>query len=136
MNAFVNGEKINLYDSNISDVLDVRSKEKYGIIRDWSIFIYPMPKEDKEGGLVLQGKYIPLDLTLENTSDEIKLAPEYHNILVKGLNHLVFGEKQVYDKQQLWEWYYLQAVKQMQIEWSMENESWYTQEMPDLSFLE
>jgi hypothetical protein len=57
-----------------------------------------------------------MDLTLTNTSDEIKLAPEYHNILVKGLNNLVFGEKQVYDKQQLREGYYLQGIKQIQVE--------------------
>jgi hypothetical protein len=44
-----------------------------------------------------------MDLILTNTSDEIKLPAEYHNILVKGLNSLVFGEKQIFDKQQLWE---------------------------------
>jgi hypothetical protein len=32
------------------------------------------------------------------------------------LNQLVFGEKQVFDKQQLWDGYYQQAIQQMKVE--------------------
>jgi hypothetical protein len=77
-----------------------------------------------------------MDLLLTDTAEEIKLDPEYHNILVKWLNSLVFGEKQIFDKQQLREWYYQQWIKQIQVEWSMENESAYHFEDPYLWFLE
>jgi hypothetical protein len=106
------------------------------VLRDWSIFIYPTPDENITKGLRLEWKYIPLDLTLATTSDEIKLAPEYHNILVKWLNSLVFWEKQLFDKQQLWEWFYLEAIKQMQVEWSFDNESFYHTMDPYLDWLE
>jgi hypothetical protein len=52
------------------------------------------------------------------------------------LNSMVFGEKQIFDKQQLWEWYYQQAVKQMQVDGCFDNESWYHVEDPYLWFLE
>jgi hypothetical protein len=52
------------------------------------------------------------------------------------LNSMVFGEKQVFDKQQLWEWYYQQAVKQMQVDGCFDNESWYHVEDAYLWFLE
>ena len=137
--AFLNGKKIPLYDSSLynsyQDVTDPKRHEKpYGILRDGSIFLIPIPKED--GELYVEGKYIPLDLELTTPSDEIKLAPEYHNILVKGLNSLVFWEKQVFDKQQLRESYYLQAIQQMQTEGCFENESGYLVIDPNLSFLE
>lgn len=139
LTAFLDGKKIPLYDSSLydseKDLTNPKRHEKpYWILRDGSIFLIPIPKKD--GNLYLEWKYIPMDLELTNTSDEIKLAPEYHNILVKGLNSLVFGEKQVFDKQQLWESYYLQAIEQMKVEWCFENESAYHVEDPYLWFLE
>lgn len=130
-------KRIPIYDASINIEYEInKNKEPYWVLRDWSIFIYPVPSEAVEWWLRLEWKYIPLDLTLSNTSDEIKLAPEYHNILVKWLNSLVFGEKQVFDKQQLREGYYLQAIQQMQTEWCFENESFYHVEDPYLWFLE
>lgn len=41
------------------------------------------------------------------------------------MNSLVLGEKQVFDKQQLRESYYLQAINQMQTEGCFDNESGY-----------
>jgi hypothetical protein len=79
---------------------------------------------------------VPIDLELTTESDDIKLPPEDHNIIVKWLNSMVFGEKQIFDKQQLWEWYYQQAVKQMQVDGCFDNESWYHVEDPYLWFLE
>jgi len=139
LTAFLDGKKLPLYDSSLyeseRDVTDPKWHEKpYWILRDGSIFLIPVPKKD--GSLYMEWKYIPLDLELTTDSDEIKLAPEYHNILVKGLNSLVFGEKQVFDKQQLWESYYLQAIEQMKIEWCFENESAYHVEDAYLWFLE
>ena len=141
LNAFYKWEEIPLYDSTEYDSYKEIEKAKrweksYWILRDGSIFIIPIPKENIESWLAIEWKYIPLDLTMANTSDEIKLAPEYHNILVKGLNSLVFWEKQVFDKQQLREGYYLQAIQQMQTEWCFENESAYHVEDPYLWFLE
>ena len=139
LTAFLNGKELPLYDSSLytskEDVNDPKWHEHpYGILRDGSIFLIPIPKED--GELYMEWKYIPLDLTMANTSDEIRLAPEYHNIMVKGLNSLVFWEKQVFDKQQLWESYYLQGIQQMQVEWCFENESAYHVEDAYLWFLE
>lgn len=130
-------KRIPIYDASINIDYEInKNKQPYWVLRDGSIFIYPVPEEDIADWLRLEWKYIPFDLTLTNTSDEIKLAPEYHNILVKWLNSLVFGEKQVFDKQQLREGYYLQAIQQMQTEWSFENESFYHIEDPYLWFLE
>jgi hypothetical protein len=130
-------KRIPLYDASINIDYEInKNKKPYWILRDGSIFIYPIPEEDIEWWLRLEWKYIPLDLELTSTQADIKLAPEYHNILVKWLNHLVFGDKQVYDKQQLRESYYLQAIQQMQTEWCFENESFYHVEDPYLWFLE
>ena len=130
-------KRIPLYDASINIDYEInKNKKPYWILRDGSIFIYPIPEEDIEWWLRLEWKYIPLDLELTSTQADIKLAPEYHNILVKWLNHLVFGDKQVYDKQQLRESYYLQAIQQMQTEWCFENESFYHVEDAYLWFLE
>lgn len=130
-------KKIPIYDADIRTDYDVKQQvQPYWVLRDGSIFIYPTPNTNIANGLRLEWKYIPLDLVSTNTSDEIKLAPEYHNILVKWLNSLVFGDKQVYDKQQLWENYYLQAIQQMQTEWCFDNESFYHVEDAYLWFLE
>ena len=130
-------KRIPIYDASINIDYEInKNKEPYGVIRDGSIFLYPTPTENITAWLRLEGKYIPLDLTLTNTSDEIKLAPEYHNILVKWLNSLVFWEKQLFDKQQLMEQEYNQAISRMQTEWSMENESFYHVIDPYLWFLE
>lgn len=137
LKVFYNNKDIPIYDTSIyeneKDLTDKNNKP-YSILRDWSIFLIPIP--DKEWELRIEWKYIPMDLLLTDTAEEIKLDPEYHNILVKWLNSLVFGEKQIFDKQQLREWYYQQWIKQIQVEWSMENESAYHFEDPYLWFLE
>lgn len=130
-------KRIPIYDASINTDYEInKNDDPYWVLRDGSIFIYPTPTTNIAGWLRLEWKYIPLDLTLTNTSDEIKLAPEYHNILVKGLNSLVFWEKQVFDKQQLWESYYNDAIRMMQTEWCFENESGYHVIDPYLWFLE
>jgi hypothetical protein len=139
LKAFLDWKEIPLYDTSLYDnekeLTNPRWNEQpYWILRDGSIFLVPIPEKDWE--LILEWKYIPVDLTLTNTSDEIKLAPEYHNILIKGLNGLVFWAKQVFDKQQFFEWEYYNWIKQIQEEWSFENESAYHVEDPYLWFLE
>ena len=130
-------KRIPIYDASINTDYHInKNSEPYWVMRDGSIFIYPVPETSITGGLRLEWKYIPLDLALTDTESDIKLAPEYHNILVKGLNSFVFWEKQVFDKQQLRESYYLQAIQQMQIEWCFDNESGYQVIDPYLWFLE
>lgn len=139
LTAFLDGKKLPLYDSSLytseQDIVDPHFHEHpYAILRDGSIFLVPIPKKD--GYLHIEWKYIPLDLELTTDSDEIKLPHEYHNIMVKGLNSLIFWAKQVYDKQQLWEWYYRDGIQQIQTEWCFENESAYHVEDAYLWFLE
>jgi hypothetical protein len=130
-------KRIPIYDASINTDYNInKNDEPYWVMRDGSIFIYPTPTTSTANGLRLEWKYIPLDLALTDTESDIKLAPEYHNILVKWLNSLVFGEKQVFDKQQLWESYYLGAIQQMQTEWCFDNESGYQVIDPYLWFLE
>ena len=130
-------KRIPIYDASINTDYEInKNDDPYWVLRDGSIFIYPTPTTSIANWLRLEWKYIPLDLQLTDTSEDIKLAPEYHNILVKGLNSLVFWEKQVFDKQQLREWYYLQAINQMQTEWCFDNESFYHVEDAYLWFLE
>ena len=139
LNVFYDKKRIPVYDTSLyTDFKELTDKndKPYSIMRDGSIFIIPIPDKNITGWLVIEWKYIPIDLTLATTSDEIKLPPEDHNIIVKWLNSMVFWEKQVYDKQQLWEWYYQQAVKQMQIDGCFDNESWYHAEDAYLWFLE
>ena len=139
LNVFYKGKKIPVYDTSLyNDYKDLTDKndKPYWIIRDGSIFIIPIPDKSITWWLVIEWKYIPVDLSLSSTSDDIKLPPEDHNIIVKWLNSMVFWEKQIFDKQQLWEWYYQQAVKQMQVDGCFDNESWYHVEDAYLWFLE
>lgn len=139
LNVFYKGKKIPVYDTSLYDnekELTDKHEKPYAIIRDGSVFIIPIPDKDISWWLVLEWKYIPVDLTLSSTSDDIKLPPEDHNIIVKWLNSMVFWEKQIFDKQQLWEWYYQNAVKQMQVDGCFDNESWYHVEDAYLWFLE
>ena len=139
LTVFYDGKKIPVYDTSLydshKDITD-KNKKPYAIIRDGSIFIIPIPDKNIEAWLYIEWKYIPVDLELTSTSDEIKLSPEDHNIIVKGLNSLVFGEKQVFDKQQLWEASYKQAVHDMQVDGCFDNESAYHVEDAYLWFLE
>lgn len=126
MDVFYNGEKINIFDSD-RRITETESdyKPPYWVVRDWSIFIYPTPTENITNWLRIEWKYIPLDLQLTDTDSEIKLSVEYHDILVKWLNAAIFGEKQIYDKQQLWKWYYEADIQNMIVEWGSEREDWY-----------
>ena len=139
LTVFYDKKKIPIYDTSLYDshkeIID-KNEKPYCIIRDGSIFIIPIPDRDIEAGLYIEWKYIPVDLELTSTSDEIKLSPEDHNIIVKWLNSMVFGEKQVFDKQQLRESYYKEAVHQMQVDGCFDNESGYHVIDPYLWFLE
>lgn len=139
LNVFYDKKRIPVYDTTLyTDLKELSDKnpKPYSILRDGSIFLIPAPDKNITGWLVIEWKYIPVDLELTTLSDDIKLPPEDHNIIVKGLNSLIFGEKQVYDKQQLWESYYRDAVHQMQVDGCFDNESFYHVEDAYLWFLE
>ena len=136
LDCFYNGKKIPVYDSTMNRYIEESNGNPYWVLRDGSIFLYPTPKENITWGLVLEGRYIPLDLKVTDWQSDIKLEPQYHNILVQWLNALIFGEKQIFDKQQIWDGYYRASIKSMQSEWAMENESAYHVIDPNLSFLE
>ena len=126
LDVFYKWEKIKIFDSDRRHFEEENGdKPTYWVVRDWSIFIYPRPTEDITAWLRVEWKYIPLDLSLTDTNDNIKLPVEYHNILVEWLNAAIFGEKQIYDKQQLWKWYYEMDIQNMIYEWGSENEDWY-----------
>ena len=139
LNVFYDKKRIPVYDTTLyTDLKELSDKnpKPYWILRDGSIFLIPAPDKNITGWLVIEWKYIPVDLELTTLSDDIKLPPEDHNIIVKWLNSLIFGEKQVYDKQQLWESYYRDAVHQMQVDGCFDNESFYHVEDAYLWFLE
>lgn len=113
----------NTAQGNDSEYVDYN--HPYVVKQDGSIFLYPKPLTAVTGGLRTEWTYIPLDLTLLTTSASIKLAPEYHDIMINGLNAYVFGEKQLFDKQQLQKTYYDEWVIRMQTEWAIDIESGY-----------
>ena len=139
LNVFYDKKKIPVYDTSLYTNLkefEDKNKKPYAILRDGSVFLIPTPDKNITDGLVIEWKYIPVDLELTTESNEIKLPPEDHNIIVKWLNSMVFGEKQVFDKQQLWEQYYKQAVHEMQVDGCFDNESFYHVDDAYLWFLE
>lgn len=97
----------------------------YVIKQDGSMFIYPKPLANVIWWFRTEWTYIPLDLTLLTASASIKLASEYHDVMINGLNAYIFGEKQQFDRQQLQKWFYDEWMLRIQTEWAMDIESWY-----------
>jgi len=128
-----------VYNSNpLSTDLSLYTDTSRPIViqRDWSIFLYPAPTEAVSWGLKLEWAYLPLDLTLATTSEQIKLGREYHDVLISGLNMWNFGDKQLLDKKQLAEADYERGVKRILSEWAMDIGEWVIESTPDLSDLE
>lgn len=97
----------------------------YCIDRDWSIFIYPEIPTVIADAIIMDGQYIPLDLELTTTSANIKLASEYHDILVSGLNMWNFADKQLFDKKALAKQEYEEGIARMIDEWWQDVENAY-----------
>ena len=108
----------------------------YAINRDGSVFIYPAPTANVTAWLRIEWSYIPLDLELLTASANIKLQPEYHDIMINGINGYVFGEKRLFDKQIMQKQMYDEWIKMMKTEWAMDIESAYIEEEADFSSLE
>lgn len=124
--------KAKIYDTFIGWLDEYTDKQNpVAITRDWSVFLYPTPIAT--WSIRIEWKYIPIDLTTTTTSSNIKLASEYHEILIMWLNIYIFWEKQLYEKQWVQRQMFEEWIKRMQMEWAMETESWYTEQLPDLS---
>ena len=105
----------------------------YCIQRDDSIFIYPTPSTSITDWIIIEGNYIPLALELTTVSDNIKLAPDNHDILLYGLNAWNFGDKQLFDKQIIANNMYTDWLKTLLWQWGMDIESGYYEQQADLS---
>lgn len=102
----------------------------YCINRDWSIFLYPAPKENATWWLKIQWQYMPIDLLLTSTSADIKLPVEYHKILLLWLNAYCFGDKQMIEKKTEAENTYETALMRLTEEWWADIEEWYETTIP------
>lgn len=123
----------NIYDTSTKIDADYTNENiPYVIQRDWSIFLYPAPTEAVTNGLVIDGQYQPIDLLVDDESADIKLWQEYHDILISWLNMRCFGDKQLFDKQQISKWLYEDGIARMLREWGMDMESGYEEEEADL----
>ena len=120
-----------MYDSSIPlDSSYTNTEAPYFINRDDSIFVYPAPTVAVENGVMVEWQYLPLDLSLTTTSENIKLARENHDLLVLGLNMWNFGDKQLFDKQWAMKALFEEWMQRLLQEWSSDIESWYIEETP------
>lgn len=124
-------KKTRIYDTETGEETD--EYNPYIIQRDWSVFLYPTPWT---GTLVLEWKYIPLDLALSDVDSAIKLPTEYHDVLIDWLNMWVFGEKQLFDKQAIMKANYNEWVQRIKEEWAMDVESYYEEDNINFCWLE
>ena len=120
-----------IFDTSVR-IDDEWDGKPYCINRDWSIFLYPAPKEDKAGWLRIQGQYMPIDLLLTSLSADIKLPVEYHNILLLWLNMYCFGDKQMVEKKQESMQEYEVALSRLWEEGWADIESWYETKQEDI----
>jgi len=107
-------------DSEATDI-----NNPYCIVRDGSVFLYPAPSAVVVDGIVIDGQYIPLDLTVATTSASIKLDSEYHDLLIVGLNMRTFGDKQLFDKQAVMKVAFEEWMMRLIEEWWADIESAY-----------
>lgn len=115
-----------IYDTSVAiDSEATDTNNPYCIQRDDSIFLYPAPTEAITDWLIIDWQYMPLDLTLATTSSWIKLASEYHDLLVIGLNMWTFGDKQLFDKQWVQKVAFEEGMIRLVEEWWADIESWY-----------
>lgn len=120
-----------IYNSNIDWIYEYDDEENpIAVVRDWSMFFYPAPTT--AGTFRVEWKYIPIDLELTTTNDNIKLASEYHDVMINGVNGYIFGEKQLFDKQGLQRQMYEDWMQRIKEEWAMETESAYEQDNNDI----
>lgn len=108
----------------------------YCIQRDDSIFIYPAPTTAITDGIMIEGNYQPLPLTLATTSDQIKLKSDNHDLLLFWLNMRNFWDKQIIDKQIVQKQLYDAGLKELIAQGWMDQERYYTEQTPDYSEFE
>lgn len=109
---------IAIYDTSFIDNDDDYEdyENPYLIQRDWSMFLYPAPK-DWWADIIIEWQYIPLPLEITTLSDDIKLSKEYHDLYIKWLNQWNYADKQLHEEEELWRQKFEQRLQQMINEW-------------------
>jgi len=103
---------------------------------DNSFFSYPAPYQSKADAIRTEGTYIPYPLELTDEDEDIKLAREYHDLYIYGMNKFAFASKQLFDKEWLMEQKYQFRLEQLLREWARDIDSAYMEQIPDLSYFE
>lgn len=106
------------------------------LLADGSVFIYPSPYADRVDSIRFEGTYMPYPLKFTDTEDDIKLAPEYHDLYLYWLNQYAFAAKQLFDKEWLMQEKYHLRLDQLLREWMRDIQDHYTEILPDLSYFE
>lgn len=115
-----------VYDTSIAvDSEASNENNPYCIQRDGSIFLYPAPTNVVADWIIIEWQYVPLDLEIATESSNIKLASEYHDILVSWLNMWNFWDKQLFDKQAVMKAQFEEGMARMIDEWWQDVENAY-----------
>mgnify|MGYP003581758195 CR=1 FL=1 len=130
-------KKAKVYTEAPFDVLDYKDyNNPIAINMDDSFFIYPAPYQSKADAIRIEGTYIPYPLELTDEDEDIKLAREYHDLYIYGMNKFAFASKQLFDKEWLMEQKYQFRLEQLLREWARDIDSAYMEQIPDLSYFE
>lgn len=95
---------------------------------DWSLFVFPAPKQAILGGLRVEWTYRPLPLLLADKSEDIKLPPDKHDILLCWLNKMNYEDKQLWNEAQLRENKYIIKMRELLAQWAMDYNDWSIEE--------
>lgn len=114
-------------DYDFANYADWGGKPFY-FIQDTSIFIAPNPIEAVSDGLKIYGNYRPLDLTLSDSTTEIKIPLFYTDFLAYGAIAEYWNEQMREDKAQAYEQMYEKGLQEMVNSLSIRDREiiWYT----------
>lgn len=103
--------------NHLQDNLSYSEDNPVVLQADWSVFLYPTPKQAIIWALRVEWTYRPLPLQLTDESEDIKLAPEHHDILLAGLNKMNYEDKQLRNEAQIREVKYINQMNEMKLQW-------------------
>ena len=84
---------------------------------DWSLFFNPAPKQAIIWGIKVEWTYRPLPLLITDTTEDIKLAPEYHDVYLMWLNKMNYEDKQLFNEAQLWDNKFILKMREIIEQW-------------------
>ena len=87
--------------------------DPFYFVNDTSIFIAPNPLENVTGGLRIYGNYRPLDLTLSDSTSEIKIPLLYTYILAEGMCADYWMSQGKYEEANVFEARFEQGIEKM-----------------------